>query len=639
MVKLIKDKVLQMEKKKVILNYFIIGLILLVVILIGFTYAYWNVSIKQTGENIVNTACLEVAMEQEGTPISLGTTFPIEDTEGEKLQPFQFTIHNKCDDNANYQINLESMSKNGENVIEEENRLNPKYLKFKLNEVGKSGKVGLLTGEKGTDTTKVDKTIKDAYESHKLMSGYLAPNEEKNFEFRLWMDGETTIENADAMDKTFLSKISVISTYLSEDKIVPTVELALSVCDGTITAQATATAFKGRSISKYEYQIDNNEWQNGSTNETFKFSSQTEGNHTVKVRVTDNMNKVSEEVSKEINYSEPTSVNLLGKDLSLVTQGNGLYKVSHCDVTDTVDDEGFSHEEYRFAGVNYKDNNTSYVHNYVNFNEEIWRIIGLVNVKTEAGKYEQRLKIVRTDGVGNQKNFGSYYWDTSNNDWTTSKLKAMLNSSYYNSTSGDCYTNSSTATQCDFNSESGTLPKGLDETAQGMVDDGVTWNLGGTATYTSATNGLVTNWYNYERGTTVPSSHQTEWTKVNDRTNHKGVGLIYPSDYGYATNGGSKGREDCFKTALYNWDTESYQTNCANNDWLKPSSSYLWTITPLSGGSYSAFGVSSLGYVNNNFYVYHSSVVWPVVYLKSNIQISDGEGTFEKPYNLVSGAG
>ncbi len=58
--------------------------------------------------------------------------------------------------------------------------------------------------------------------------------------------------------------------------------------------------------------------------------------------------------------------------------------------------------EYRYAGIN--------PNNYVTFNNEIWRIIGLVNVKTENG-IEQRVKIVRADGVKEQKTFGNYAWD------------------------------------------------------------------------------------------------------------------------------------------------------------------------------------------------------------------------------------
>ena len=41
---------------------------------------------------------------------------------------------------------------------------------------------------------------------------------------------------------------------------------------------------------------------------------------------------------------------------------------------------------------------------------------------------------------------------------------------------------------------------------------------------------------------------------------------MYPSDYGYATSGGStSNRTSCLNSELYNWDSAS---DCYNNDWL-----------------------------------------------------------------------
>ena len=117
----------------------------------------------------------------------------------------------------------------------------------------------------------------------------------------------------------------------------------------------------------------------------------------------------------------------------------------------------------------------------------------------------------------------------------------------------------------------------------------------------------------------------TEWT-LNDDEEHKGVGLIYPSDYGYASHGGSKGRDFCFAKELYNWNTEE---ECSSNDWLKPRS-----ITPDSGYSISAFYVDSAGIVGNFATMYGPYVVWPVVYLKSNVKIIDGTGEFNTPFEL-----
>ena len=620
-----------MEKKINTFNYFIFVLIILVVAFLGITYAYWNVTINQENKNVVKSVCLKVSLTKDENQINLPKAVPITDVEGQSLTPYEFSIQNICEENASYQINLESLSKiSGTEEISEDDRLAPKYVRFKLNEKEKEGTMLLLS-----NTDVVKPILDNTYSSHKLMTGYLSPSETKEFELRLWID-----EDADegAISKTFASKVTITNAYLEEDKIPPTATLDLAVCDNLITVTGSGQANKDKTISKYEYKLDGDDWVETTSTEPKTFTVEEYGLHKVSLRVTDNTNNVSGEVIKEVEIKEPETVNIYGKNIPLVScDPNGLYKVEHneADVA-----EGWKKEEYRFAGVNYTNASTSYVHNYVNFNEEKWRIIGLVNVKTEDEKYEQRLKIVRTDGVGSQKDFGSYYWNnTSNNDWTTSSLKNMLNGIYYSSGSGDCYTDSKTATQCDFSQESTTLPKGLDGTAQGMVDDGVTWNLGGTADFQDSSNGLVTHWYNYERGTTVPSSHQTEWTKANDENNHKGVGLIYPSDYGYATNGGSKGREECFKKELSKWNKSGYKEECTNKDWLKPSSNSnnLWTITPNSGLSDRVFSVYSAG--NVSYYIYshvtRSDVVWPVVYLKSSIQISGGDGTFNTPYTLT----
>ena len=71
-------------------------------------------------------------------------------------------------------------------------------------------------------------TIDDTYEAHKLMSGYLEPNDVKHFELRLWLDEKVTQEDG-VMDKQFKSKISVTSTYVEEEDI-PTFANAVVKC-------------------------------------------------------------------------------------------------------------------------------------------------------------------------------------------------------------------------------------------------------------------------------------------------------------------------------------------------------------------------------------------------------------------------
>ena len=244
------------------------------------------------------------------------------------------------------------------------------------------------------------------------------------------------------------------------------------------------------------------------------------------------------------------------------------------------------------------DNNVRYMgadpNNYVLFNNELWRIIGIFDVaSTYGGPTEKRLKIIRDDSIGKMA------WDSNNtNDWSKASLQTHLNGTYFNN---------------------------LTSEAKGLIGDAV-WNLGGTASYTSASNGLPSHFYGYERGTTVYSGRPTYWVGK--------IGLMYPSDYGYATSGGSTtNRASCLAKEMYNWDSSSY-SDCKNNDYLY-NSSYRWTITPYSSNSNIVFHVYATGYVSFHCYASNSiNSVSPVLYLKSTVQITGGEGTSENPFTL-----
>ena len=261
--------------------------------------------------------------------------------------------------------------------------------------------------------------------------------------------------------------------------------------------------------------------------------------------------------------------------------------------------------DYRYIGAN--------PNNYVKFNDELWRIIGVFDVDDGTGKIEKRMKIIRNESIGN------YSWDYTSsgsytNEWKTAQLNTLLNSgAYYNRTIGSYYNGSTSASNVDFTST------GLIDTAKAMIVD-AKWYLGGSSTYKDVTAPMF---YTRERGTTVYSGRSTNWTGK--------VGLMYPSDYGYATSGGSStNRASCMAKELYNWDNYS---DCKNNDWLYNSSPYQWTMGPRADDSSYVFGVSDTGYVG-----YHYAIITnetrPVVHLKSTIKIISGLGTTSSPFIL-----
>ena len=279
--------------------------------------------------------------------------------------------------------------------------------------------------------------------------------------------------------------------------------------------------------------------------------------------------------------------------------------------------------DYRYIGAD--------PNNYVKFNDELWRIIGVFDTDDGTGKVEKRLKIIRNESIGD------YSWDNKNkttgaetnygrNEWTDARLNYLLNpghegettggSLYWNRGAANCYKGVSNATEvCDFTTT------GLTEKAKAMIGD-AKWYLGGSSTYEDVT---VPMFYTRERGTSVYSGRSTNWTGK--------VGLMYPSDYGYATSGGTTtNRASCLAKEMYNWDDSSV-SDCKSNDWMYNSNIWQWTITPRQDYSNYVFYVDSTGYVNNDD-ANNNYGVRPVVHLNSAIRVTSGLGTKESPYIL-----
>ena len=263
------------------------------------------------------------------------------------------------------------------------------------------------------------------------------------------------------------------------------------------------------------------------------------------------------------------------------------------------------------------DNNLRYIgadpNNYVYFNCddydspssstcELWRIIGIFNENSHGINGEKLIKLIRSNSLGDID------WDNANtNNWRTASLQKILNGYYLNG------------------SESYASNGIKNNTTRNMIAN-VTWKLGGTANYTSASNGLASHFYGYERGIKVYSGSPTTWQGK--------IALMYPSDYGYATSGGATtNRETCLAKELYNWDSSSY-SDCNNNDWLLDSGTTQWTLTPDSYYSNRVFAVYDPGVVASSYNVLYSRGVRPSVYLTSNVGISGGDGTMNNPYIL-----
>jgi len=303
------------------------------------------------------------------------------------------------------------------------------------------------------------------------------------------------------------------------------------------------------------------------------------------------------------------------------------------------------------------DNNLRYIgenpNNYISFNGENWRIIGVMNnIDDGTGKKETRLKLVRPESIG------KYSWDTSLttegiNDWTTAKLMKLLNagfddykdysyenrttlislnnSLYWTRTSGKCL-NMGNEHDCDF------TKTGLTDSSKKLIGNSL-WALGGmnNIEYNNAY-----TIYNEERESKVYSNHATKWIGT--------VALIYPSDILFATgdkeeysaNVASTEESYNFKQVTgtcINIGSENYglihspSTNCFKYDWLAYDDEY-WTLSPNYSNEASVTNCSKFGLYPYSHEADSYIDIYPSVYLKSNVAITGGTGTQDNPYTI-----
>ena len=277
--------------------------------------------------------------------------------------------------------------------------------------------------------------------------------------------------------------------------------------------------------------------------------------------------------------------------------------------------------------------------NYIKFNNETWRIIGVFNNITtideqENEKTESLVKIVRNYSLGD------YSWDSSEstkndeygiNEWSQADLMYELNcdgkSTKYccdDITEGylsNLTTGSTTWYNGSNNSKNGTYEyrKNIRSLSIDKVAK-VRWNLGGYNTPSVS----ALNMYNAERGTLHVINPSDGITRTN--TWDGKIALIYPSDYGYAST------DTTCRGGLRSYDS-NYNGYCKNENWLFNGENQ-WTLSPNSGNAFCVFVAGSGGNVySGNLGI--PRVVLPVLFLKSDVVIAGGTGeSIENAYTL-----
>ncbi len=315
-------------------------------------------------------------------------------------------------------------------------------------------------------------------------------------------------------------------------------------------------------------------------------------------------------------------------DYTLIHYLQTLYSGIPKGYIDDLKDDTATTNAHHYVGTNPR--------NYVSFNGEVWRILGIEdNVKDTANdEPKTKVKLIKDTGIGGSDKL---VWDVTgsgvNNkqgiaDWNQSKLKSLLNGMYYGSSWGTCYYNdkSTWAWPCFYNN------KGLNSNA---LISSTLWHTGATSTSTISTPlGL----YQDLMSTNTAASGNCSGSTCNSGTpmsyqSEGKVGILAPYDLGYSTNGNSQSsRESCLSTSMDNnaWKSGG---NCYSGSWLTHNTGNEWTIQPgYNNSNYSSvmYVASGGGLTYDN--AHRSFYLRPVIYLDPDTPYLGGGGLSGNPY-------
>ena len=274
-----------------------------------------------------------------------------------------------------------------------------------------------------------------------------------------------------------------------------------------------------------------------------------------------------------------------GQEVDIINSGNGLYE-----------------DEYESGRYVYRGANPS---NYIEFNNELWRIIS----KEADGTY----KIIRNETLGNKAFDGG------------------RETEYCSNSNHGCNAWSSTANMVGSPSEfSSGKYTGTVEADSEML----TYLNGEFLGSVTVNHDKIIN-HDYNIGAVVVDNDdltvQIEGEKAYKWNGN--VGLISVSDYIKANS-----NQELCGTNKINY--ENYET-CRNYDWMYINGTSWWTLSPRADTMNDVWYVyddGSLSYAKGGFFGYganDSYGVRPAVYLTSSLSLS-GSGTQSDPFTIVS---
>ena len=566
-------------KKSAKISLLVGGIVVVLIGVIGITFAFFSTWGSQETANTFQSGCLNISLTDASASISLSNIYPVTDIEGLDGTSYDFTITNTCNTDANYQINLES--------LKIANSLSADYIKVSLSSDTIGNVISILS-----DNTEVTPKVANAYEAYNLYTGTLTANETKTYHLKLWLDYDATVEVA--ANKVYQSKINVVAN--PEIQVVDNLEVTFELNDTTLTSNLTNNV----TSATYCTTTDNICTPNTSaTIQNNTYTIELQGSES-KQMVCTKLNGTSKIICSNSLEIAPTYLAEVIKGYNQSTRtdfGTTMTEETTNIVYTAEDDDGIT---YYFAG-NPSDN-------WVYWAGYYWRIIRINGDGTIRLIYNGTSNT--TTGEGTQISRSAF--NSSRNDKAYLGFKYTINDVHGTETNSTILGVLNTWYQNNLAS----YANDIDMNA-GFCNDRTPYSgtgLGTTYTNYAVYNRLVTN-----KSPSFKCSNSSDLFTVSGAS--KGnkalqypIGLITADEVSYA--GGVVG------------------IGSSNSSYYLYTNKHYWTMSPYNfNGSYAIVStVNASGALDNQNVSATPPGVRPVVNLKADVQISTGSGTSSNPY-------
>ena len=580
------------KKKQVLLT--LVAIISLIVITVGVTYAFFNYAKEGTTDNTIKTGSitfLYTEVSGVGKGISLTEAYPVADSIGKvqvgegKVFDFKVTSNISMNSNIGYQVT--ARKKTGSTLANS-------AVKVYLTEVNGTEQELLLSKYSELDQTdKVDSSKFDERILYEATVPANTANYEKNFRLRMWVDENTDFSDGSMNDKTFTLTVNVYA----DGKVVTDNLDTTNTLDSITVSDCTLDPVFNSATTEYSCKVPNSV-SSVNVNATATSSKSkvrglgtkdlVVGKNTLPIRV------IAEDGSEKIynvNVTRKAGATSLKNEImkntvittnpTLTTSSNNTSDASGLYASTATNTGELT---YYFRG--------NVENNYVSFAGFIWRIVRI----NEDGT----VRVIMQDGINDNTTytFNSNYNNYTYMYYSNSDAKTTLESWYQ--------TNIGSKSDLAKNVASGNY---YCEQAKAKYSD----------SYTSG------------------SSVMTTYNK-------------YTPDFKCATDGNGKGLVNS-NIGLLTYDDLIYAGNYVNqtnnSNYLNNGFSY-WTMSPSGVDTFdmhsdiwfiydnSKIGCLYVDWSNEKYSVgkkYYVSLR-PVINLKSDIQISSGNGTKDNPFTI-----